>query len=336
MPPIHSKWDITLSPAEKEALQRDIERFERAALEESSRQGLESTVRCYSIFCVNNGYRPFPVSYESLAAYCVQYCVRFGQTTRSLPTILSHLRRENRLHSPVWLDYLNEYRLADLISGLKKHDTTEVRRKLPMTHDVLDKLERATDMTKLLYRQHLTMARLAHDALLRGGELVKLRLCDLEWNADRTRVDITIHYSKCNKTAHPERVRLQDYGPRSATAHLRAYVDAMVGLKSHMPLWPTISLAGAVQPAKAVSKATFVAIARQLLTHAGFPASKYSGHSYRSGGATDLWDSNRCRPYAIKLHGRWKSDAYLLYIRDNPNRTATEVSHAFAFFGHTI
>lgn len=336
MPAIHSKWNITLTPAEKTALQQDIARFERAALEESSRQGLDSTVRCYSVFCTNNGYRPFPVSFDSLAAYCVQYCVRFGQTTRSLPTVLSHLRRANRAHSPVWLDYANEFRLADLITGLKKHDTTEVRRKQPMTHHVLDKTERVADMTKLYYRQHLTMARLAHDALLRGGELVKLRLCDLEWNAARTEVAITIHYSKCNKTAHPERVRLQDYGPSSATAHLRAYVDTMIGLQGNMPLWPSISMSGVVRPAKAVSKEAFVATARQLLTQAGFPSYKHSGHSYRSGGATDLWDSNRCRPYAIKLHGRWKSEAYLLYIRDNPHRTAMEVSHAFAFFGGGI
>ena len=58
----------------------------------------------------------------------------------------------------------------------------------------------------------------------------------------------------------------------------------------------------------------------------------FAGHSYRSGGATDLWESNRCRPLTIKLHGRWKSDAYRLYIRDNPAKTAAEVAKALAFF----
>ena len=87
-----------------------------------------------------------------------------------------------------------------------------------------------------------------------------------------------------------------------------------------------------VTHSKFTSKRAFVALARQLLTKAGFLAKDYAGHSYRSGGATDLWRSNRCRPFTIKLHGRWKSDAYHLYIRDNPRDTAAEVSAALAFF----
>ena len=75
-------------------------------------------------------------------------------------------------------------------------------------------------------------------------------------------------------------------------------------------------------------------MARTLLTRAGYPAMRYAGHSYRSGGATDLWDSNRCRPLTLKIHGRWKSDAYRLYIRDNPHKTAAEIAQAMAFFDH--
>jgi hypothetical protein len=34
----------------------------------------------------------------------------------------------------------------------------------------------------------------------------------------------------------------------------------------------------------------------------------------------------------MKLHGRWKSDAYRLSIHDNPRDPTAEVSAALAFF----
>jgi hypothetical protein len=58
-------------------------------------------------------------------------------------------------------------------------------------------------------------------------------------------------------------------------------------------------------------------------------------HSFRSGGATDLFHNN-CRPLYIKFQGRWKSDAYTIYIRDHPEKRSTEIAKAFtASFIHS-
>lgn len=62
------------------------------------------------------------------------------------------------------------------------------------------------------------------------------------------------------------------------------------------------------------SKKAFNDLARALLAKAGYPALLYAGHSYRSGGATNLWESRRCRPLTIKLHGRWRSDCYFFAL----------------------
>jgi hypothetical protein len=97
------------------------------------------------------------------------------------------------------------------------------------------------------------------------------------------------------------------------------------------PLWPVIK-DNQPQWRRALPKKDFIALARELLAKAGYPALRYAGHSYRSGGATDLWESHRCRPLTIKLHGRWRSDCYFLYIRDNPSKKAEEISQALAFF----
>ena len=330
------KYDLEITPADLEVRRREMAMIERMALEASSWQAVESTERCYSTFCRSANVTAFPVSYESLGLYLIQYCRRFGHTTRTIPTIISHLKRSNRRVSLNFLDDASQLRLDDLIAGLRKFDRSTPARKLPMTYKVMADIQRVADMTKHKHYQHIVMSKVAREALLRGKELIQLRHCDITWNTSRTTVVVTIHMSKANKVGPAEKVTLKDFGASSAVAYLRQYMDIMrAGFPtkpSTRPLWPSISDNGHANWTTATTKTAFVTFARQLLTLAGYPAKSYSGHSYRSGGATDLWQSQRCRPLTIKLHGRWKSDAYLLYIRDNPDRTAAEVTQALAFF----
>lgn len=330
------KYEMLISPHELQARFKEMEFFERAALEQSTQRCMASVVRCYVKFCESARVEAFPCSYTSLGLYLVQYCHRFGHTTRTIPTILSHLKRANRQYAVTWLDTASEHRLEDLIAGLKKYDRAPPMRKLPITHVVMAAIQQAATMTDLRHYQHVVMSRLAREALLRGAELVQLKIGDLLWAPDGKTVTVVIHRSKANKTGPPEHVVIADHGPSSAVAFLREYYKLM-GLQqsSHAashPLWPTVTAYNHVLWSRATTKNEFVALARFLLRKAGYPANKYAGHSYRSGGATDLWDSHRCRPLAIKLHGRWKSEAYRLYIRDNPEKTAEEVAHALAFF----
>ena len=330
------KYDIDISPAALAIMMQELAFFERAALEESTRRSLTSIERCYVQFCQSAGIRSFPVSFNSVGLYLVQYCHRFGHTTRTIPVILSHLKRANRPHSDQWLDAASQARLDDVIAGLKKYDHTPSNRKLPMTSTVLTAVQRVADMTCLQHYQHIVMSRVAREALLRGAELINLKIGDVIWAADASTATIVIHQSKANKTGSPEHVILTNHGESSAVAYLAQYFSLMgfshkIHAAAH-PLWPTINAMGQVSWKRALTKNAFVALARRLLAKAGYPARMYSGHSYRSGGATDLWNSHRCRPLTIKLHGRWKSDAYRLYIRDNPNSTAEEVATALAFF----
>ena len=134
----------------------------------------------------------------------------------------------------------------------------------------------------------------------------------MEWSLDGKAVTLHIHLSKANKVGPSERVVISDYGDTSAVAYLREYFRLMGFYARRVaagPVWPVTSRAGAVTHSKLTSKRAFVALARQLLTKAGYPAKDYAGHSYHSDGAPDLWRSNRCRPLSIKLRGRWKSDA---------------------------
>lgn len=331
------KYEQAISPADVDTRILELLFFEDAALEKGTRSNQQSVENCYTFFCKGAGLAPFPISFITLGLFLIQYSYRFGHTTRSIPGLLSHLKRIAREHGCGWLSDIDKARLDDVITGLKKFDRSVPARKLPMTHDVLGAIQRVASMQERHHYQHITMARVAKDALLRGGELVKLRRSDLTWTPDLSRVTLRVIYSKANKLqGPPEFVTIADYGPTSGVAFLREYCRFMgfnyPATQPMHPLWPQVSPQGKVVDHKFTTKDAFVAIARSLLTKAGFKATSYSGHSYRSGGATDLWNSQRCRPLTIKLHGRWKSDAYRLYIRDNRNQAAEEVAQAMAFF----
>jgi hypothetical protein len=117
------------SPRDMQLRLNELAFFERTAIDKSTRVNLTSVVRRYFSFCQCLGLRPFPVSFKTLGLYLVQYCHRHGHTTRSVPGILSHLKRANCCRGGAWLTEGDKTRLDDVIAGLK--------RKLPMTHDVL-------------------------------------------------------------------------------------------------------------------------------------------------------------------------------------------------------
>lgn len=68
------------------------------------------------------------------------------------------------------------------------------------------------------------------------------------------------------------------------------------------------------QDGRALTRDRFVAQVRAALLKAGVDAKSYAGHSFRKGAATTA--ALRGIPEAtIKLLGRWKSCAYLLYVQ---------------------
>ena len=58
---------------------------------------------------------------------------------------------------------------------------------------------------------------------------------------------------------------------------------------------------------------TFVKALKHSIAACGYDSSLYSGHSFRRGGATYAFSLN-IPAELIKLHGDWKSNAYLRYI----------------------
>ena len=71
-----------------------------------------------------------------------------------------------------------------------------------------------------------------------------------------------------------------------------------------------------------LSKSRFVESVRSALTTANLPANSFAGHSFRIGAATTAASAGICDS-SIQCLGRWKSNAYLLYIRTEPQKLAS-------------
>ena len=70
-----------------------------------------------------------------------------------------------------------------------------------------------------------------------------------------------------------------------------------------------------------LTRARFVVCLKNAIAAAGTDCSAYSGHSFRSGAATTAAKQG-IGDAMIKMLGRWKSSAYLLYIKAPRNQLA--------------
>ena len=62
-------------------------------------------------------------------------------------------------------------------------------------------------------------------------------------------------------------------------------------------------------------RAYFVSTMKLLLSLLGLNPSEYSGHSLRAGAATSGANQG-LESWELKMLGRWRSDAYNVYLRD--------------------
>lgn len=226
--------------------------------------------------------------------------------------------------------YLKRY-IARVRRGLEKLYAPIVKRKMPMTLDRLEAALPAFNLSDPWHFQLLTMAYVAHDGLLRACELVNLRWEDVAFASDGT-VTLTIRDSKVSLVA--EQTHFSPY-ERSGVAFcgsslLGWYMEhrASSGRASG---WLFPSATGGKMP-----NTRFVAEFQARLDQAGLPGRQdFSGHSFRAGGATDLFDGG-APSRIVQLCGRWRSEAYLLYIRDHWFSRSHAAAQAFAHVGEGV
>ena len=200
---------------------------------------------------------------------------------------------------------------------------------------IIDKLNLNNDRDLLIALLML----LCHNGLLRSGELFSgIQVKHIVWDLTDNCFTLQLNRSKRNRSGGPEMIMVPDYAGISAYKILRVWFD-------RHDLWnqPDSFIIPRIGSRRNKSKhigrvkldftvngsiytwRTWIA---KACVSIGLDPSKYSGHSFRAGGATDLFTA-RVPFDIIKKMGRWKSDSSCRrYYRDDLD-IADAVSKAF-------
>lgn len=229
---------------------------------------------------------------------------RNKMSSASLPGYLSHLKAGQLDRGLEWLPGPDLRAVNLTLRALQKMSLKkEVCRKAPMTLAKMRILENFLNFQNRSDVEFAALSRLCHDALLRSGEGTKIRFRHFAWSSDRLRLRLSIHGSKCNKTGSVEEIDLVDWGRESAVYYIRSFLDMF-------DLWTADPNAMAFS---GYDKPAFVKRVKSLVREARIDGD-FAGHSFRSGGACDLYAANVPIEAIMKM-GRWRSHAALLYLR---------------------
>ena len=210
-----------------------------------------------------------------------------------------------------------DYKL--LIKGIGRLHPHCPRRAEPITPHILFMLHSYLDLRSPMHLASWSAFLLAFFLMARKSNMVPSSWNKFVLNKHLSRGDIVVGkvgllvYIKWSKTNQFGSRKLVIPIPRLPDSPL-CPVDAFVSLcrLSPAPLHaPAFTFC--FHKSKCITHGSFVGILREALTHLGFKADLFSGHSFRRGGATTAFLS-RVPGELIQLQGDWVSDAYRQYI----------------------
>lgn len=296
----------------------------------SSQRSYGAYVRYYVSFCSTYNFRPIQPDEPTVCLYVTKLAEKCSY--RTIKTYLNGVRilhLEAGLTNPLPA----MFNLERTLRGIKrsKGDVTP-NRKLAVTPDILARIIRRLDLFKpgnLAFTAAMLVAffgffRKANVCPVQSGtnpvdEQSPVRRCDFEFSDDMTLVWVNLR-----------RTKTIQFGQRTLRVPLPAIpgsilcpVNALSRLFSAVPGRPedfAFSFPGPSGRLTTFTHKSFVTEFKNSLAQTGMDSARYSGHSFRRGGATFAFQCG-ATPAQIKEQGDWKSSAYLLYLEfDDPAR----------------
>jgi hypothetical protein len=275
------------------------------------------TASGYTDWCIVNGCIAFPASYESVGGYICETVQDLDGSAKSVANKVSALKVFSHYLKLPWLDEAATYRLKKIRKQLALDDDVAIARKHPIQLDMIHQLlkghwkVRESEYEMLLATVFLT----AHNGLLRGGEYLgadhPLRPQHFEWEFRTRSVTISLGPTKTVRTGVGANVRITDYeGPSAYKFLLRWFNQNQLWGRTECFVFPRRIRATKGAPERldflqSASVRWFDRAVEQAMTQLGHDASLYSCHSFRAGGATDLFILGVPYP-KIKQYGRFE------------------------------
>ena len=317
------------------ALDTTVQRLLQAGLAPSTQRTYGAGKKKYLLFCQETGLVPLPVTEAKLLQF-VAFAVNHGLKYQTVKTYLSavrHLQIASGGGDPR-VDSMPLLELA-LRGSRKEQAGVPKRTRLPITPLVLESMRQvwnrdasnpdvpmfwaaccvgffgflrsgeitAAENGEFDPAQHLSVQDISVDNPL-NPRSVAVRI--KQSKTDPFRLGVTIHLGRTDSVLCP-------------VAALMAYL--VVRGKGKGPLFR-------FEDGRPLTRPRLVTAVRDALKAAGFQPDLYSGHSFRIGAATTAAACG-VPVDVIKALGRWKSEAYQLYVR-LPSDELSQISRKLA------
>ena len=216
-------------------------------------------------------------------------------------------------------------RLKRVCDGIRKSRcNVAAKERLPITIEVLERLAAVCALSQHEDIMFFAICCIGTYGLLRSGEIfgVPPEFEGLVKNSDIIRsenhVKIQLRVSKTDPFRKGTQVLV--YRNQSITCPVAAvskYLRCTRNITKSAPFFQ-------LQNRNPVTKPWFIRKLRQKLMAAGLDERKYSGHSFRRGGATSMAAAG-IPDSIIKEAGRWSSNSYQVYVQPS-NKSAESIS----------
>ena len=296
----------------------------------STKKTYKSAERRYVKFCTDFNINPFPTN-EAILCYYVACLGQEGLVHATIKTYLAGVRQLQLASGFPDPGLTGLPRLQQVLKGVRVEQGKRggaPRPRLPITPNILRRmralwLEGTPSADSLML---WSVASLAFFSFCRSGELTvpegvtfdpASHLCygDLSVNrkVDPSIVAIYLKHSKTDPYHRGVRITVGRTGTELCpVVALLAYLAQRESGAGPLFKW---------QSGTPLYRNQLVKEVRAVLTRAGLPAASFAGHSFRIGAATTAATVG-VEDSLIQTLGRWKSSAYLLYIRLDPSKLA--------------
>jgi hypothetical protein len=269
----------------------------------------------YMSFCGEMDLTPFPPSYIPVGEFLLSLVNLRQVSTRSLGNDLSRLRTQCQLRRLGWFSYDDEIHLRQFLSVVRGEDFSESKVKDALRFSILSRIIVSFDLNDSVQLLKATVLAVGHNMLLRVGELTSGILAhQFTWRLHLS-FALALPRTKTYRSGSGVSIALDNFGhPFAAVALLqRWWKFNNFGQHPQAYIFPAI-VRGVIMYNKPMTGDFVRSIIKSSVSALGLDPNRFSGHSLRAGGATDLFAS-RIPYWVIKKIGQWTSDAALWYYR---------------------
>jgi hypothetical protein len=304
------------------ALDQLVRTLWKKGLAEATNKTVASEINTYLLFCFHYNLPAIPVTASVACKYVATLSVTHAYSSiKRYVSALGHLHKARGL---VW-NIPHDYHVYRVLQGVKRDKGGASFSKLHITPDILCKMAGVLNMGISEDLTFWAAALLAFYSFFRKSNVVPpsedrfssqkhLSMSDIKLIGEGAVV--TVKWSKTIQF----RERQLEIPIANSPLKILSFPDVW---RVYAASTPGSLFSPAFRFRKGGNQvvATHHWFSQKLkvtLAAAGLEADKYSGHSFRSGGATFAFECG-VPPLLIKMQGDWTSDAYLRYIRTDWN-----------------